>query len=223
MASIANTKYELENKIREIEMKIHEKNLELDENDEKIKNIDILNDSFNSKMNQLRGQIVHSPDKMQMLLEQLKETLNSQAVINEDLEQELKTKEKQLKNLEFLTKLTNEYETFILDLEKQVEKFQTLNKLIYDDTETIHKKEKHLNETQSKIDNLGKSLNSFNLYTHEFHQKQKAILECREDVLTQAKEKYQNNLKKINEIQEGIKNQTIKNKSIEDKVSRNYL
>jgi chromosome segregation ATPase len=202
----------------ELEHIFKEKIKEQEEITDKLKNIDYLNESVSQKINSLKGHIVHSPEKLQSVLEELKiknETINSQV---EELENNIKNYERNLKILDVLIKHFNYYESILDDLEKINMSSIKIEEVIYLTQEEKFKKEKGLNEIFSKIDNLDKSLRSLTDYLEDFYQKQKKAAESKDENISQIREKLSLAQKKLTELNDHLKSQLNTNISIEEKV-----
>jgi hypothetical protein len=212
-------KIELDEKSKEIQSGINSVNSLIDENEERIKNIDIINESNNSKIISLRGQIVHSPEKMMIILEDMKNNIEIMNAHISENEINYKNAERHSKNLEIILKYVSELESYYLELDKNLNKLLHANKLIYEETEIKNRKEKTLTEMNSKIDNAIKSISALTSYSEEFHLKQKKIVELKDESLISAKEKLAQITKRINEIIELIGQQINFNKSYEEKIS----
>jgi chromosome segregation ATPase len=202
----------------ELEHKLKEKIQEQEEITDKLKNIDYLNESVAQKINSLKGHIVHSPEKLQSVLEELKiknEAINTQV---EEIENNIKNYERNLKILDVLIKHFNYYEGLLEDLEKINMNSIKIEEVIYLTQEEILKKEKGLNEIFSKIDNLDKSLRSLTDYLEDFYQKQKKAAESKDENISQIREKLSLAQKKLTELNDLLKSQLNTNISIEEKV-----
>jgi chromosome segregation ATPase len=213
-----STREDIETRTQELENKIKEKSLSMEEYEEKIKNIDFLNESLSSKSTTLKSQIVHSPEKLQIIIEELKVNKENLSTNIQESNTTIKNCERHQKILESLTKIFNENENLILDLDKVINNLTQVNAVIYEDTECKNKKEKNLNEFESKIDNLTKTLNNLGEYTVEFYRKQKSALVSKDELLASVKEKFQSHQKRLNEINEMIKVQMSNNKAFEENV-----
>ena len=201
-----------------MEQKCKDKKIEIEENEEKIKNVDLLNETHIAKTNLLKGQIVHSPEKMQIILEEFKSTIDGLVSNTTELELNMKNSEKHQNILEGLILLFNEYENLITDLEKTMSRLSSVNKVIYEDNDNKIKKEKILAEIQSSIENIDKSLSNLGDYSNEFHSKQKKNVEVKEESLVQVKEKLQGHQKRLSDVNEMIRIQLMTNKAIEEQV-----
>jgi hypothetical protein len=191
---------------------------EQEETSEKLKNIDYLNLTVGQKINILKGQIVHSPEKLQNVLDELKIKNESVNIQVEEIENNIKNYEKNFKILDFLGKHFNYYEGLLEDLEKINVQSAKIEEVIYHTQEEKLKKEKMLNDIYSKIDNLEKSLRSLGDYLEDFYQKQKKSAESKEESISQIKEKLYASQKRLTDLNEVLKSQLSTNSSIEEKV-----
>jgi len=171
----------------------------------------------------LKKLIVHSPEKIQIINEEIKAKNDSVSKFLEDTESSQKNLERHLKLHESLLKCLNEYETLTIDSENVTIKLKERNEFIYVLEEERNKKDKLLIEIKSKIENINKSLVNLSEYILEFHNKQKKALELKEDTFNSSKEKLQNYQKRLSELNDAIKLQLSNNKNIEENVNYFYI
>ena len=209
---------DIQSKIKESEI-IEKNNIrEFEEIEEKIVNIDSLNESLCNKINSLKGQIVNSPEKLQLLIDEHKSNIEVLTITIQDLTDIIKQKEKQIANFEFFLKIHNEYLNLLTELEKLMNNLNLIENTIYEVKDTRNKKEKILSEINLKIDNLRKTLANLVEYSNDFSNNQKKALESKDELIMQTKEKNQILNKKLNEMNEHLKNQMAKNKLLMDNV-----
>ena len=182
------------------------------------KHIDLLNEKTINKINNLKGLIVHSPETTQNLLEEYKDKIEKIKLNNYELENILKMHEKDYTNLLLFSKLVNEYESSILELDKLNSKMSLLSSTIHDIYDNKVKKEKTISEKKSQIDNLNKSIKNIDEYLEEFVLKQKKNIELKDDKINIEKEKYQDSQKRIQELNKLLKEQNDKNTDTQNNV-----
>jgi chromosome segregation ATPase len=166
----------------------------------------------------LKGQIIHCPESTQTLLEDFKDRIEKIKLNNTEIENIIKYKEKDYSNLLFLSKLVNDYEAILNELEKANIKINSLNTNIDDLNEAKAKKEKIITEKESQIDTIIKSLTNIDDYIKEYLNKQKKNLEAKEDYINSEKERYNKNMKRLTELNKLVQEQTEANTNIENNV-----
>jgi DNA repair exonuclease SbcCD ATPase subunit len=157
-----------------------------------------------------------------LLIEELKATIDRCNQSNEQLEQEYKSTDKYFGSLEFVSKLINEYELKVKDLEKTESKLTEINKIIYEDTQLKIRKEKEISEILAKINNIQITIEKMQDYHKEFNSRQKKNIENEDYNLNEAREKYNQTQKRLLELNELIKEQQTKNTNLEDGVNNNF-
>jgi hypothetical protein len=166
----------------------------------------------------MKGRIVHSPDKTQALLDELKEKTEKLKLTNTELEQVIKLEDEIVINLDLLAKEVNQHTYHVYESDKIINKLKGLCQALQQSSEIRLRKIAVKNEHQSHLDNTTKSKANVEGIINDYISKHKHTLEQKEETINLEKERLDEILQVITNSNEGIKFQLQNNSLYDQKV-----